>query len=223
MNPLGTSSNGITSMNRSGDGRGESSSAATPALRGGESRQLRATPPQAPSPRRIVDLPSATPPSVRRSAEPTTRLSSAPEGRRMVVAKEITLAGQISRCDFLVVEGNIEGMRYDGQSLEVTEGGSFNGSIEVDAAEIAGTFEGVMHVRGRLSVRPSGRVTGTVRYGELEVNSGGQLNGELQSLQPAIVETPARNGRNAASSAMENMDSFIAEESGAGHEQAAGE
>lgn len=160
----------------------ETAASATPSLRSGDSGprpQLRATPPSA----RRVETPSATP-SVRPSREPSGRIGQY-EGRRMVVAKEITLAGQISKCDYLVVEGVVEGMRYDGQSLEVSEGGAFNGSIEVDSAEIAGTIEGVLNVRGRLTIRPTGKVTGTIRYGEIEINAGGQVSGELQALQPA--------------------------------------
>jgi cytoskeletal protein CcmA (bactofilin family) len=150
----------------------------------GSPRQaLRATPPAA-AVRRVVDMPNT--PSMRRPAADGPRFNAGSgEGRRMVVAKDITLAGQISKCDYLVVEGGVEGMRYDGQALEVAEGGSFNGSIEVDSAEIAGSFDGIVVVRGRLTVRPTGRITGTVRYGEIEINAGGQVNGELQGMQPA--------------------------------------
>lgn len=189
-------------MNRPLDPRSETSStnpnnnnassnpnvgSAGPALRNGSGeapRQgLRATPPT--SVRRVVDMPSG--PSMRRPPADGPRFgTNGGEGRRMVVAKDITLAGQISKCDYLVVEGGVEGMRYDGQALEVTEGGSFNGSIEVDTAEIAGNFEGVVVVRGRLTIRPTGRITGTVRYGEIEINAGGQVNGELQGMQPSV-------------------------------------
>lgn len=175
----------------------------TPDVRG----QVRATPPATP-PRRVVDMPGGTPAGARRAPVDGPRFGAA-EGRRMVVARDITLAGQISKCDTLIVEGAVEGMRYDGQSLEVAEGGAFNGSIEVDSAEIAGTFEGVMVVRGRLSVRPTGRITGTVRYGEIEINAGGQINGELQGMQPAAPRISM--AAPSASSADEEMDELDSE------------
>jgi cytoskeletal protein CcmA (bactofilin family) len=185
-------------LNRPNDLRPESNSSssnpssqsATPILRNPEAppRQLRPTPPA--TPRRVVDIPAAQP-AMRRGAAPseTSVRYNANDGRRLTVGRDITLAGQISKCDFLFVEGTVEGMRYDGQSLEVADGGSFNGSVEVEVAEIAGVFDGVMSVRNRLTIRPTGRVTGTIRYGELEITAGGQINGELQTIQ---VQTPIR-------------------------------
>jgi cytoskeletal protein CcmA (bactofilin family) len=115
------------------------------------------------------------------------------DGRRLVVGKDITLAGQISKCDYLIVEGMVEGMRYEGQSLEVAEGGSFSGNIEVDNADVSGVFDGTMSVRGRLTVRPTGRVSGNIRYSEMEINAGGQITGEIKVLEGAqrAVSAPA--------------------------------
>mgnify|MGYP003386531651 CR=1 FL=1 len=177
----------VTTTNSSIGNSNAASGNASPALRNPDgsprnSGGLRASPPT--SVRRVVDM--ASTPTMRRPVSDAPRFNGGSgEGRRMVVAKDITLAGQISKCDFLVVEGTVEGMRYDGQALEVTEGGSFNGSIEVDSAEIAGAFDGIVVVRGRLTIRPTGRITGTIRYGEIEINAGGQVNGELQGMQPA--------------------------------------
>ncbi len=140
--------------------------------------------PAAPNAPRRMDMQA---PAVRsRAPEPAPRYSQI-EGRRMVVGKEITLSGQISKCDHLIVEGSMEGMRYDGQSLEVVEGGSFNGTIEVENAIIAGSFDGVITVRGQLMVRSSGRVSGEINYGEVEINAGGQINGKMEHIMPKAV------------------------------------
>lgn len=168
----------------------------------GAPRQMRATPPS--PPRRMGELPAA--PGMRRAAmpEPGPRYGQG-DGRRMVVARDITLTGQISKCDYLIVEGIVESMRYDGQTLEVTESGSFNGQIEVETAEIAGIYDGTMVVRGRLIVRPTGRLSGNISYGELEVNAGGQVNGELKIVQ----NTPTRRGPLAARNSDEDLDNFV--------------
>jgi cytoskeletal protein CcmA (bactofilin family) len=138
--------------------------------------QLRGSAPPA-QPRRqgVVDMPN-----LRRGPEAAPASRYPTDGRRLVVGKDITLAGQISKCDYLIVEGMVEGMRYEGQSLEVTDSGSFSGNIEVDNADISGSFEGTMLVKNRLTIRPTGRVQGTIRYSELEVNAGGHIAGEIK-------------------------------------------
>ena len=153
-----------------------------PALRGRP--QLRgAAPPAQPRRQSVVDMPNLR----REATAPASRYPT--DGRRLVVGKDITLAGQISKCDYLIVEGMVEGMRYEGQTLEVIDGGSFSGNIEVDNADISGNFEGSMSVRQRLTIRPTGRVSGNIRYSEMEVNAGGQLVGEIKALETAARST----------------------------------
>ena len=66
----------------------------------------------------------------------------------------------------------------DGRLLEIVKGGVFKGTVTVDSADIAGSFEGELKVKKRLFIRASGRVTGTVRYGQFEVERGGRIEGE---------------------------------------------
>jgi cytoskeletal protein CcmA (bactofilin family) len=66
------------------------------------------------------------------------------------------------------------------QKLEIAESGQFRGSVEIENADIAGRYDGQLTVHGRLTVRGTGRITGMVKYGELEVNAGGQIIGEVQ-------------------------------------------
>ena len=47
-------------------------------------------------------------------------------------------------------------------------------------AEISGSFEGTLVARELLMVRANGRVTGKVRYGRLEIERGGQINGDVR-------------------------------------------
>jgi hypothetical protein len=56
------------------------------------------------------------------------------------------------------------------------------GKLEVEEAEINGIYEGELTVCKRLLVRGSGRVSGTVRYGQLEIERGGRLSGSFLPL-----------------------------------------
>jgi len=109
------------------------------------------------------------------------------EGKKLLVGRDIVLSGEITTCDQLVVEGRVEAALTDSRVIEIRETGYFKGTAEIDEAEIRGTFEGDLIVRNRLLIRATGKVTGEIRYGMLEIECGGQLSGDIQ-----IIAAPAR-------------------------------
>ena len=50
-----------------------------------------------------------------------------------------------------------------------------------DQIEVRGRFEGNLIVRNRLLIRATGRVSGTIRYGQIEIECGGQISGDIQA------------------------------------------
>jgi len=128
-------------------------------------------------------LPRASSPSSsgRRLPEVGRRSSaSATDGRKLIVGDGLSLSGEITSCDILVVAGKVEAKLTDGKLLEINESGQFRGSVEIENADIAGRYDGQLVVHGRLTVRSTGRISGMVKYGELEVSAGGQIIGEMQ-------------------------------------------
>lgn len=137
--------------------------------------------------------------SSRRSAEPATGRRPAQgeaSERKLTVGKGLSLAGEITSCDVLVVEGKVEAKLTDGKMLEITEAGQFRGSVEIENADIAGRYDGQLVVHGRLTVRSTGRISGTIKYGEIEVSAGGQIIGEMQ-----VVGGGVQSGSNGFKSA----------------------
>jgi cytoskeletal protein CcmA (bactofilin family) len=111
------------------------------------------------------------------------------EMRKLIVGREISLAGEITSCDRLVVEGSVEANLANCRDIEISDTGVFKGSASIEDAEIRGRFDGVLNVRRRLLIRASGRVKGTVRYGQIEIECGGQISGDVQA-QPTSGELP---------------------------------
>jgi cytoskeletal protein CcmA (bactofilin family) len=134
---------------------------------------------------------AATPQPPRRPAEPI-RPEPVREVRKLIVGREITLSGEISACDHLIVEGTVEASVKDCHRLEIAESGLFRGTVEIHEAEIAGRFEGQVTVQGRLAVRASGKVEGTIQYGELAVEAGGTLDGQIHGHGKAPAPKPAK-------------------------------
>jgi len=149
-------------------------------------------------PRRVVDIPGAGAPAGAPAARRPAEMGGQVEMRKLIVGRDISLSGEITACDVLVVEGTVEARLRDGRNIEIAESGLFKGSVEIDEADIAGRFEGEITVRGRLRVRAGGRIQGSIRYGELEVEAGGQLMGDIQVIgAPAVRKAEAPAAREA--------------------------
>jgi cytoskeletal protein CcmA (bactofilin family) len=103
------------------------------------------------------------------------------ELRKLIVGREISLSGEITSCDKLIVEGSVEANLTNCRDIDIAESGLFKGSASIEEAEIRGRFEGNLVVRKRLLIKASGRVSGTVRYGQIEIECGGQISGDIQA------------------------------------------
>jgi cytoskeletal protein CcmA (bactofilin family) len=99
--------------------------------------------------------------------------------KRLIVGEGIQLKGEITACERLIVEGQVEVTMNATRALEIKPTGHFIGSCEVEEAEISGIYEGDLSVRNRLVVHKGGRVVGKISYGELELERGGEIAGEL--------------------------------------------
>ncbi len=122
-------------------------------------------------------------PAMPSSLPGATAGDAAGHGQKLIVGQGISLAGEITACDRLVVEGTVKVVLNKTRAIEITETGKFtDGKAEVEEAEISGIYEGELTVRGRLLIRATGKVNGTIRYGELEVERGGKLGGQLALL-----------------------------------------
>ncbi|MDP3253723.1 MAG: polymer-forming cytoskeletal protein [Hydrogenophaga sp.] len=117
-----------------------------------------------------LDLPLSSPESTKM-----------PEGgSKLTVGPNIKLKGvEITDCDTLVVEGLVEAT-MDSRVIQIAEQGAFKGSVEIDIAEIRGTFEGNLTVRQKLVIYATGKVTGKIRYGKVVIEEGGQLSGDIE-------------------------------------------
>jgi cytoskeletal protein CcmA (bactofilin family) len=142
---------------------------------------------------------------------PMTRAPAAPTmaettdaGKRLIVGQGIQMKGEITACDRLIVEGQVEVTLKATRMLEIKPTGHFTGSCEVEEADVSGVYDGNLTVRGRLIVHAGGRVTGDISYGEIELERGAQITGKLsvrdRAAQSSGQSSPQRadSRRNAA-------------------------
>lgn len=142
-----------------------------------------------PSPARAVESQRASSPAVTAAAGAssfttvvTDKNGQKANRRVLTVGNDILLKGEIATCDRLVIEGRVEAKLSDVHTVEIAECGSFKGTAEVEDAEISGVFEGDLIVRNRLVIYTSGEVRGNITYGEIEIERGGRLTGQIKTV-----------------------------------------
>ena len=59
-----------------------------------------------------------------------------------------------------------------------------SGHAATENADVRGRFEGQLVVRKRLLIRAGGHVSGTITYGEIEIESGGKITGVIEEAAP---------------------------------------
>ncbi len=107
---------------------------------------------------------------------------SAQSGSKLIVGPDIKLKGvEITDCDTLVVEGRVEAS-MDSRVIQIAEHGVYSGTVGIDVAEIHGRFEGELTARKQLIIHATGRVSGTIRYGKLTIEDGGEISGTVSTL-----------------------------------------
>jgi cytoskeletal protein CcmA (bactofilin family) len=172
-----------------------------------------AVPPRVPEVARPAPVPE--PPPARRVTEPMGMPVNPPPApappppapaarrsdgdlRRLTVGREISLSGEIASCDSLIVEGSVEANLQNCRDVDIADSGLFKGTAEIDNADVRGTFEGNLIVRKRLLIRAGGLVSGTIRYGQIEVELGGQICGDVQASGDSDVIAELPNARAAS-------------------------
>lgn len=141
-------------------------------------KEITKTAPRTPFARRIVEVPGR-------------QTAKRGEPKRLTVGREISLAGEINSCDTLIVEGEVRASLTDCNAMEIAKGGLFKGAAEIATADIAGLFDGDLVVKERLILRGTGRIIGTVRYSNIEIERGGRITGTMELL-PDAAETGSK-------------------------------
>lgn len=181
---------------------------------------------------RTTSRPDATafidrPPSMRASemATPARRpVEKRPEteGRQLTVGRGIKLRGEITACEKLVVEGEVEAELNGAQVLEISKDGLFRGVASVERAVISGTFEGELTVQEHLQLRSNGRIEGALIYAEMEVERGGRIRGEIEELS-SLGKLPLKGSRSSDNMPAASSRSASAGDKAASEKASAGE
>lgn len=125
------------------------------------------------------------------SSTTATKSPTEPPESKLFVGINIKLKGvEITDCDSLVIEGQVEATVHS-KAMEIAKPGTLKGNAQIDIAEVHGEFVGELTARTRLVVHGTGRVSGTIRYGKLIVAEGGEVTGDVKRLDTDAADQSA--------------------------------
>ncbi|MBO22147.1 MAG: hypothetical protein CMM26_07240 [Rhodospirillaceae bacterium] len=133
------------------------------------------------------------------NVSPDKSLNSKParsEKRIVTIGESVVLKGDISDCDNVEVSGQFEGTIKAG-SIQISQGGSVNGTLDCDELSIAGDVEGKITSGKTLEIKATGKLIGEILYKELLVTSGGEISGSVEKQKAAknAENTPTTNAQ----------------------------
>src|SRR5204862_910278 len=106
--------------------------------------------------------------------------------REVFLGPEIVLSGELKSCGTLVAEGIVDSSRIECRKFILGSTGSCKGEVQAESAVISGRFEGRLIVRSRLLIKSGGQVRGSVHYGQVESEPGGELRGDMVVHPPSM-------------------------------------
>jgi len=100
------------------------------------------------------------------------------------IGNGVVLSGKIVEADKVIIHGSVDA-EVNARSVDVAAEGSLTGTTTTADLSISGTFRGNAQVTEKLTIENGGSLEGDVSYGELSVESGGLLFGNLSRSKDA--------------------------------------
>ena len=96
----------------------------------------------------------------------------------LMIGEGVTITGTIKADNEVNIQGAIDG-DIDCNSLTINKSGNVKGKVKTEIMTVEGKVEGEVHINSLLQIKSKGSVSGKVFYGEIEIDSGGKLSGEI--------------------------------------------
>lgn len=129
------------------------------------------------------------------SAESTPAAASAPSpiGKAAVIGQGISVNGDISGTESLLIEGKVEGkISLPGHQVEVGKAGRVNADIQAKLVKVEGELKGDIEGREKVVIAKSGNVRGNIKAPRVSLEDGAIFKGsiDIDPSDSAPVELP---------------------------------
>jgi cytoskeletal protein CcmA (bactofilin family) len=127
---------------------------------------------------------------------PTTVNEPTPSRRRSdgmalsIVAKDMTITGDLETEGVVKVEGRVHGSVRAGSQVLVSPGAIVQGDLYTREAIIAGEVHGAVHASERVELQASAAVVGDIITPRIAILEGGRISGEVKMEINSLAESP---------------------------------
>lgn len=104
----------------------------------------------------------------------------------LVIGKDTVLQGEVSSCREIEVFGYVDG-KLDAAKVVVHPQGRLFGVVKAENADIQGELQGDVRVKELISIRSTGNVAGSVKYGRLAMEEGAELSASVRNVPPTVA------------------------------------
>lgn len=101
-----------------------------------------------------------------------------PKEHSIFIGEGVVFKGSIRAPNQAIISGQFDG-ELDARDVLIGSSGVMTGKTTAQFVDVKGVLNETVTSRELLIVRSSGRVHGTVTYGEIEIERGGQVKGDM--------------------------------------------
>ncbi len=101
-------------------------------------------------------------------------------GGPCIIGKQITIRGNLSGSEDLIIEGRIEGTVSLKNHLTIEESGTVEADVDVADLTVNGAMRGDMAAAQSVSINASAKVVGNIRAPRIIIEDGARFKGSIE-------------------------------------------
>jgi cytoskeletal protein CcmA (bactofilin family) len=102
----------------------------------------------------------------------------------LIIGEGAVLKGDVKSGRHVEIWGYVEG-GVNATEVVVQEGGKLFGQVKSETAEIRGAVQGDVRVQQLIVIRSTGAASGTIKYGRMSMEEGGELTASVRNIPPS--------------------------------------
>jgi len=96
----------------------------------------------------------------------------------LMIGEGVIITGTIMANSKVIIQGTVDG-DIECNSITISKSGNVKGKIKTDSITVEGKTEGEINAEDVLIIKSKGHVSGKVFYGEIQIEEGGKISGEI--------------------------------------------